>query len=226
MCRLRWPRGLTAKTLHLRRCYRLNATSPLDKLAASSAASHIALRQFEVIHGLSLRSRSRNASFCYRAWDAECRDIPRAPEESCFARRHRGSARRIGAERHVLSVAAPWVIELRLAAPSPRSSPPVPAPRRIRLRSAIPAHFPARNNRATFQTHPAQYLARVSPAAGQIVLEKKQSKVGCLACVPGVGAPQFEKCLTGSTNRSAIDSPRVPGRSADWSKRSRENRPS
>src|SRR6266699_4997606 len=153
----------------------------------------------------TLRSRSRSASFCYRAWDAGCRDvrqlssccrdIPRAPEESCFARRHRGSARGIAAERHVLSVAVLSVIELRRAAPSPRSSPVVPRPRRIPLRSAIPAHFPARNNRATFETHLAQCLAQVSPVVGQTVLKKERSRAGCLACVPGVGAPQFERCL-------------------------------
>src|SRR5207247_221717 len=118
------------------------------------------------------RSPSRSASFCCRGWDAGyqeapppsfcCHGIARAPEESSCARHHQGSARPFGAERRVLSVAALSAIELRWAAPSRRSNPAASAPRRIRLRSAIPGHFPARNNRATFETHLAQCPAQVS----------------------------------------------------------------
>src|SRR5436190_23869479 len=76
-----------------------------------------------------LRSRSRSASSCCRAWHAGCRgvrllssccrDILQAPEESCLARHHRDSAplfvRR--PPDHALSVGALLAVELRRAAP-------------------------------------------------------------------------------------------------------------
>src|SRR6266550_50630 len=128
---------------------------------------------FRVIRRLSLRSRSRNASSCYRVWDAGCREVEppssccrgilRALGESCCARRRRDSARLFVRQPpdHALFVGVLSAIGLRPAALLRRSSSSVPAPPRIQLRSATPARFPASRTRVTFETHPARRLVRV-----------------------------------------------------------------
>src|SRR5260370_825700 len=135
-----------------------------------------------------LIARWRIASFCYRGWDAECReaplpffccrDTPPALEESCFARHRRGSAHRFAVERHALLVAAPWAVELRRAVFSHQSTPAATAPPLIQSRSAILGHYPARRNRVISEKHPAQWLVQVCRVAVQTALETRRSGAG------------------------------------------------
>src|SRR5213078_3360712 len=181
----------------------------------------------------SLRSRSRNASSCCRGWDAGCREVPppssycrdilRAREESCLARLHQDSVLPFEAARRGQPVATLPAIELQWAAPSRRSSRAVPGPLRTRSHSAIPEHCRARRSRAIFETRLAQCPVRASRVAEKIVSETGRSGAECPACAAGAQAPQFEKCLADSTNRSATGSLRAPAQSAGWLRRSPES---
>src|SRR4029077_20355090 len=82
---------------------------------------------------------------------------------------------------------------------------------------------PATNNRAIFETLLAKCLVLVCRAAEQIVSRTRRSAVGYPVSVFEAAAPQFETCLAGSTNRSAVGSPRALERLAGCSTRSPGN---
>src|SRR5438128_11329487 len=77
------------------------------------------------------------------------------------------------------------------------------------------------NDQAAFETRPEKCPAMVCQVVEKIVSRIARSAAGCPLCVFGAAELQSEKCLAGSTNRSAAGSPRAPGRSGDWSTQSR-----
>src|SRR5437762_1499685 len=178
-----------------------------------------------------LTARWRSASSCCRGWGAECREVRqlfsccrgtlRVPGEWRFARRHRDFVRRCAVTRRARFVAAQGAIVFPRGALLRRSNPVAPTRRRIQLRFAIREHFPAMNNQAAFEMHPVKCPAPVCRVVEKIVSRIARSAGGCPLYVSGAAALQFGKCLAGSTNRSAVDSPRAPAESADWSTRSR-----
>src|SRR6266481_5984800 len=143
----------------------------------------------------SLTARWRSASSCCRGLGVECPGV-----------------RLVAAQR---ATVFPW------GALSRRSTPAAPARQRIQLRFATLEHSPAMNNQAAFEMRPVKCPAPVCRVAEKIVSRIVRSAGGCPLYVSGAGALQFEKCLAGSTNRSAAGSLRVPWRLADSLTRSR-----
>src|SRR5215475_10446349 len=142
------------------------------------------------------------------------------PEESRPAQPRRGSEHPLAVERPARFVAVRSATVFLQAAPLRRSSRFGPAQRRIRSRFAIRERFPATSNPAISGMHRAKCLARVCRVVERTVARMRRSVAGCPVFVFEAAALQFETCLAGSTNPSAIGSPRVLGERADWWKRS------